>query len=105
MFTMCNTVLVHPLLLFTSQRLSVIGFMLNSFTSPKSWYMYSRQLSICRNKERERNMRYCPLELRGMEMLSGNITKPHCVPSATHQMLASSVPQQSPETVCTVFAE
>ena len=37
---------------FTSQRLSVIGFMLNSFTSPKSWYMYSRQLSICHSKER-----------------------------------------------------
>lgn len=30
----------------TSQRLRVIGFMLNSFTRPKSWYMYSRQLSI-----------------------------------------------------------
>lgn len=38
---------------FTSQRLSVMGFMLNSFTSPKSWYMYSRQLSICDNKERK----------------------------------------------------
>lgn len=26
--------------------------MLNSFTRPKSWYMYSRQLSICSNKEK-----------------------------------------------------
>lgn len=33
------------------------------------------------------------------------INKPRCVPSARHQMLASSVPQQSPETVCTVDAK
>lgn len=31
--------------------------MLNSFTSPKSWYMYSRQLSICSNTERKKDRR------------------------------------------------
>lgn len=35
---------------FTSQRFSVMGFMLNSFTSPRSWYMYSKQLSIFGHK-------------------------------------------------------
>lgn len=37
----------------TSQRFSVMGFMLNSFTRPKSWYMYSRQLSICSHRGRK----------------------------------------------------
>lgn len=43
----------------TSQRFSVMGFMLNSFTRPKSWYMYSRQLSICSHRGRKgRTMEY-----------------------------------------------
>lgn len=31
----------------TSQRFSVMGLMLKSLTRPRSWYMCSRQLSIC----------------------------------------------------------
>lgn len=49
--SMCSVVLYCSN--FTSQRLRVMGFILNSFTSPKSWYIYSKQLSICSHKGRE----------------------------------------------------
>ena len=52
---------------FTSQRLSVMGFMLNSFTSPKSWYIYSKQLSICSHEGRERKFRHQSLGQLWME--------------------------------------
>lgn len=36
----------------TSHLLSVMGLMLKSLTRPRSWYMCSRQLSICRRRSR-----------------------------------------------------